>query len=85
MSGAQDGFITSWVFDRPIWEADFGCGGPARFQGVLHPNPPWTAVAMSAHPSAPGLDLFVTVPCSAVAALRGSRVLKELAPDARFV
>lgn len=82
---AQDGFITSWVFDRPIWEADFGHGGPARFQGVLHPIPPWFAVVMTAHPGSPGLDLMLTVPTFAVAKLRGSRVLRELAPEAQFV
>ena len=33
-----------------------------RFQGILHPNPPWSAAVMPAHPSEGGLDLFMVVP-----------------------
>lgn len=85
IAGAQDAFITSWVFEKPIWEADFGGGGPVRFQAALHPTPPFTAVVMAAQPKTPGLDVFITLSCSALPALRGSRVLKELAPGSRLL
>ncbi len=79
---SQDAFLTSWQF--PYWGADFGAGGPARYHGVVRPLPPWQAAVMAAHPDDGGLYLFVTVPTTAVAALKASPVLRELAPAAYF-
>eukprot|EP00983_Pelagomonas_calceolata_P057203 1144962-Pelagomonas_calceolata.AAC.2 len=44
----QDALLSSWQF--PYWKADFGGGGPIRYQGLVVPNPPWSASVMSAHP-----------------------------------
>jgi hypothetical protein len=82
LTSAQDAFLTSWQFD--YWAADFGSGGPLRYHGVVRPLPPWQAAVMAAHPSDGGLYMFVTVPSSAVAALKASPVLRELAPGAYF-
>ncbi len=85
LAALQDAFFTSWQFD--IW-ADFGgsVGRAAHYQCIAHPTPPWQAAAAPAHPDDPagGVYMFITVPTSAVAALRSSPVIASLAPAARF-
>ncbi|GFH28209.1 uncharacterized protein HaLaN_26662, partial [Haematococcus lacustris] len=78
----QDAMLSSWQF--PYWDVDFGQGGPLRFQGLLYPNPPWSAAVMQAHPSDTGLYLFLVTPTAAIAALKNSRVLAQLAPAAKW-
>ncbi|GMH39453.1 hypothetical protein BSKO_07351 [Bryopsis sp. KO-2023] len=78
-----DVFMTSWQF--PIWEIDFGCGGPHNFQGIMHPTPPFHAISFPANPADTGLCLAVTIPASAVDRLHNSPVLKRLAPNAKFL
>lgn len=91
---AQDAMLTSWQF--PYWATDFGCssGGssgssgnrPVQYQCVLQPSPPWSAAVMPAPPAQPGggLVVLLMVPEGAAAALRGSRVVRRLAPGAVF-
>lgn len=78
-----DAFMTSWQF--PIWDIDFGNGGPRNFQGIMHPTPPFHGILYPAHPRDKGLSLDITVPTSAVQALQSSKVLKHLVPKAQFV
>ncbi|KAI8473814.1 MAG: hypothetical protein J3K34DRAFT_498051 [Monoraphidium minutum] len=74
---------------------------PLAQQCVVAPAFPWSAAAAPAPPGAPGrfaaaaaegaaqsgdgFVLWVTVPTSALPALRGSRVLRALAPGARVI
>ncbi|KAF5834576.1 hypothetical protein DUNSADRAFT_8701 [Dunaliella salina] len=78
----QDALLSSWQF--PYWKADFGEGGPIRYQGLVVPNPPWSASVMQAHPRHEGMYLFMVTPTSASAALRASPVLGLAIPDAQW-
>lgn len=81
-----DAFITSWQF--PIWSTDFSNAAPAAFQGLVHPVPPYHAVAMPAPPHQDmrqGVYLWLTVPSELVEAMLHSPVLQQLVPGARCV
>ena len=78
-----DAFITSWQF--PIWEVDFGQGCPVAFQGIVHPVPPYHAVAMPAPSAEQGLYLWLTVPSGLVEHMMWSPVLKTLVPQAQRI
>ncbi|KAG2443948.1 hypothetical protein HXX76_002287 [Chlamydomonas incerta] len=70
---------------------------PVQVQALLAPSPPWSAAIMAARPEGRaaaagmptslgegGLVVLLVVPEGATSALRGSRVVRALAPAARF-
>jgi hypothetical protein len=79
-----DAFITSWNF--PTAGIDFGHGPPAEYSCVVRPTPPWQAAVLPNRPQADGaVQLLLTVPASAAAALKRSPVLQQLVPHASVV
>lgn len=83
LSVKVDAFITSWQF--PAHQIDFG-GGPAdEYCCVVRPTPPWQAAVLPSRPAEGGAQLLVTVPASAVEALKRSPVLQQLVPNASFL
>lgn len=78
-----DGFITSWQF--PVHHINFGEGPPTDYSCTVRPTPPWQAAVLptlGAAAAEAGVKLLLTVPATAVNALRNSGVLKELVPNA---
>lgn len=81
-----DAFITSWAAFDVGSAADFGGGAPCEYACALRPTPPWQAAILPRSLAADGgVQLLLTVPASAVQALRASSVLRVLVPGARVV
>lgn len=80
----MDAFLTSWQF--PVWlGANWGRGGPAVCQGVIHPQPIWHAMVVPAIESeGGGFYLSLTVPQEVAGRLHSSPVINALVPGARF-
>ena len=83
MAVQVDAFITSWGF--PVADINFGDGPAAEYACVVRPTPPWQAAVLPTLPADGGLRLLLTVPASAVAAVKQSPVLEQLVPHAVFV
>ena len=79
----QDAMISSWPFDYHL--ARFGSHKLITMMGFVLPSPPWSAAILASPPSSGGMDMILTVPSSAILALRSSQLLNELIPEGRFV
>lgn len=75
-----DAFITSWNFSTA--GIDFGHGPAAEYACVVRPTPPWQAAVLPGRPADGAVQLLLTVPASAAAALKKSPVLQQLVPHA---
>ena len=83
MAVQVDAFITSWNFN--IDSIDFGEGPAAEYACFVRPTPPWQAAVLPIRQGENVVQLLLTVPVSAVAALKRSAVLQQLAPHATFM
>jgi len=78
-----DVLLTSWQF--PLWDIDFGCGGPRAFHGFIHNAPPFSCILIPGPSPKDGYYVAFTVPKSAVENLRASPVIHQLTPKAQFI
>ncbi|KAF8069449.1 hypothetical protein HT031_001565 [Scenedesmus sp. PABB004] len=80
---AADVFVTSWA-RVDLAQLDFGGGcTPRDYACAVRPTPPWQAAVLPRPPDG-AARLLLTVPCSALEALRRSPVLAQLVPGAEF-